>query len=141
MIEELKKLLILHEGKKRSLYFCSADKPTIGVGRNVSEGGIPLSDDEIDLMLTNDICRVQDELRNSFNWYEDLDGVRKAALCDLCFNIGLPSLKGFKLALGHMADHNYDNASVEFLNSKWAKDVGPLRSITITDMIRTGKYQ
>ena len=140
MREKLKDMLIEHEGKKRSLYFCTADKPTIGVGRNVSEGGIPLSDDEIDLMLTNDIKRVEQELMDSFEWYETLDLVRKYALCDLCFNIGLPSLKGFKLALGHMESKSYEDASREFLNSKWAKDVGPLRSIGITDMIRTGRY-
>ena len=91
-------------------------------------------------LLENDIKRVEQELIDSFEWYESLDEVRKDALCNLCFNIGLPSLKGFKLALGHMADRNYEDASREFLNSKWAKDVGPLRSIDITDMIRTGRY-
>lgn len=140
MREKLKDMLIEHEGKRRSLYFCTADKPTIGVGRNVSEGGIPLSDDEIDLMLTNDIKRVEQELTNSFGWYEGLDLVRKDALCDLCFNIGLPSLRKFKMALGSMESKDYKEAALHFLDSKWAKDVGPLRSIDITDMIRTGQY-
>lgn len=140
MREKLKDMLIEHEGNKSHLYFCTSDKPTIGVGRMIGEGGIGLSHEECMYLLENDIKRVEQELMDSFEWYESLDEVRKDALCNLCFNIGLPSLKGFKLALGHMADHNYEDASREFLNSKWAKDVGPLRSIDITDMIRTGRY-
>jgi lysozyme len=57
----------------------------------------------------------------------------------LCFNVGLSRLMGFKKALAAMAIEDYDVAADEFLDSRWAKQVGS-RALTITDMIRTGDY-
>ena len=46
MREKLKDMLIEHEGNKSHLYICTSDKPTIGVGRMIGEGGIGLSHEE-----------------------------------------------------------------------------------------------
>ena len=37
-----------------------------------------------------------------------------------------------------MSIHNYDKAAEEFLDSKWATQVGR-RAIEVTEMIRTGE--
>jgi lysozyme len=117
-----------------------AAKITIGVGRNIDPaGGLGLSQDEIDYLLTNDIKRVTAELDKAFPWFSVLDEVRRYALIDLCFNLGLTRLKLFRLALGAMENQDYETASKEFLDSNWAKQVGT-RAITITDMIRSGLY-
>jgi len=140
MSDRLVKQLILHEGKERFLYYCKAGYPTIGVGRMIGPGGVGLSDDEITYLLHNDVARTRKELTRTFDWFEELDSVRQDALTNLGFNIGLPSLKSFKRALAGMENKDYEEASREFLNSKWAKDVGSRRSIQVTDMIRTGEY-
>ena len=63
MREKLIEMLKVHEGVETHAYKCSASKITVGVGRNVDpEGGIGLSDDEIDYLLQNDIDRVVSEL-------------------------------------------------------------------------------
>ena len=51
-------MLKLHEGVRSKSYLCSAGFETIGVGRNISESGLGLSDDEINYLLANDIERV-----------------------------------------------------------------------------------
>jgi lysozyme len=136
IIEMLRK----HEGVEKYAYKCTAEKVTIGVGRNIDKsGGIGLSDDEIDYLLSNDIKRVSAELIRAFSWYSELDEVRKDAMIDMCFNMGLPRLSKFKNSLAAMANGDYDIAALEFLDSNWAKQVGS-RSITITDMIRSGEY-
>ena len=136
IIEMLRK----HEGVEKYAYKCTADKVTIGVGRNIDKsGGIGLSDDEIDYLLSNDIKRVSAELIRAFPWYSELDEVRKDAMIDMCFNMGLHRLSKFKKSLAAMANGDYDIAALEFLDSNWAKQVGS-RSITITDMIRSGEY-
>ena len=136
IIEMLRK----HEGVEKYAYKCTADKVTIGVGRNIDKsGGIGLSDDEIDYLLSTDIKRVSAELIRAFPWYSELDEVRKDAMIDMCFNMGLPRLSKFKNSLAAMANGDYDIAALEFLDSNWAKQVGS-RSITITDMIRSGEY-
>jgi len=139
-MQKLIEMLRKHEGVETHAYKCTADKITIGVGRNIDPaGGLGLSQDEIDYLLTNDIKRVTAELDKAFPWFSVLDEVRRYALIDLCFNLGLTRLKLFRLALGAMENQDYETASKEFLDSNWAKQVGT-RAITITDMIRSGLY-
>jgi len=134
-------MLRVHEGVETHAYKCTADKTTIGVGRNIDpSGGLGLSSDEIDYLLSNDVKRVSAELIRAFSWFSELDEVRKDAMIDMCFNMGLPRLKLFKKSLEAMANEDYDIAAIEFLDSNWAKQVGG-RSIIVTDMIRSGDYR
>lgn len=133
-------MLRTHEGVETHAYKCTAEKTTIGVGRNIDpSGGIGLSHDEIDYLLANDIKRVEAELLRAFSWYDDLNQPRKDAMIDMCFNMGLPRLSKFKKSLVAMANGDYDLAAMEFLDSNWAKQVGG-RAITVTDIIRSGEY-
>lgn len=135
LIEQLK----VHEGVRSKVYLCSAGYETIGVGRNISESGLGLSDDEIDYLLSNDIKRCREELSFNFDWFDELDDVRQDAMINLCFNIGITSLKRFSNALAAMNIHNYEEAATEFSDSRWASQVGT-RALDVTDMIRTGEY-
>ena len=135
----LKEMLKRHEGIRQFVYQCSANKLTIGVGRNIDkDGGIGLSLDEINYLLDSDIVRCLREL-NEFEWFSELDEVRQDAMVSICLNLGLPRLKGFELALNAMSLRLYDEAASEFLDSKWASQVG-YRAKELSEMIRTGDY-
>lgn len=133
-------MLKRHEGVRDKVYMCSAGYETIGVGRNISESGLGLSEDEIDYLLSNDIKRCREELTVEYDWFSTLDSVRQEALIDLSFNIGQTKLRKFVKALGHMASGNYDEAGQEFYRSRWAEQVGD-RSLEICQMISSGEYQ
>ena len=136
LVEQLK----IHEGVRTHAYLCSESKITCGVGRNLdSDGDIGLSEDEIDFLLNNDIKRCRQELEFHFDWFKELDDVRQDAMINLCFNIGITSLKKFSKALAAMNVHDYETAATEFLDSRWASQVGT-RALDVTDMIRTGEY-
>ena len=111
---------------------------TIGVGRNLDSLG--LTEDEVMYLLTNDIVRCDKELLHNFKWYPEMCRARQDALINLCFNLGITRLLTFKKALQAMADKDYSKAAIEFLDSKWATQVGVTRSNDIALMIRTGKY-
>jgi len=133
-------MLRAHEGVETHAYKCTAEKITIGVGRNIDPtGGIGLSDDEIDFLLANDVARVNKELLLTFSWFAELDEVRKDAMINICFQLGLPRLKKFKMSLAHMKNGDYDLAADEFLISNWANQT-PARAKEITTMIRSGDY-
>tara|TARA_A100001391_G_scaffold149095_1_gene106595 strand:+ start:1707 stop:2129 length:423 start_codon:yes stop_codon:yes gene_type:complete len=133
-------LLRRHEGVKPHAYKCSAGYVTIGVGRNIDEnGGLGLSDDEIDYLLQNDIKRCQQELTTYFVWFEKLDEVRKNAMINLVFNLGLSRLRKFEKALFAMSEQDWETASKELLDSRWAEQVGQ-RAVEIAEMVRTGEY-
>ena len=137
-MSKLSDQLRIHEGVRSHVYLCTAGYETIGVGRNIAESGIGLSDDEIDYLLENDIKRCKQELV-SLSWFPDLDPVRQDAIVNLCFNLGLTRLMGFQNAMGAMAVGDYEKAADEFLDSRWAKQVGR-RSLDVAHMIRTGEY-
>ena len=138
-MERLVKMLKLHEGVRNHVYVCTAGYETIGVGRNISESGLGLTDEEINILLMNDIERVKQELTASYFWFADLDDVRQAAMIDICFNLGLSRLRGFVKAITAMSRQQWDVAADEFMDSRWSEQVGQ-RAITVTNMIRTGDY-
>ena len=134
LIDQLKR----HEGVRTHVYLCPAGFETIGVGRNISESGLGLTEDEIEYLLINDIKRCSQELTNNFKWYLELNRARQCAMINLCFNLGLPTLLKFKNALKSMEAGLFDEAADNFLDSRWARRVGD-RAIEVTSTIRTGK--
>ena len=141
MQTKLTEMLTAHEGSKSHAYKCTAGKITVGVGRNIDpEGGLGLSQEEITYLLSNDIERVEEELSKSLPWLLELDCVRIDALVDMCFNLGLPRFLKFVKALDALEAGDYDRAADEFMDSRWAKQVG-YRAYEVTEMIRTGVYQ
>ena len=137
---QLVKMLKRHEGVRSKVYMCSANYETIAVGRNISESGLGLSEDEINYLLNNDIKRVREELTDSYFWFPAMNEARQDALVDISFNLGQTRLRGFVKALEAMSREQFDVAADEFMDSKWSQQVGN-RAIEVTEMIRTGEYQ
>ena len=135
-MQNLIKMLRQHEGVRNTVYLDSLGIETIGVGRNLKEVG--LSDDEIDYLLVNDVNRCKAEAKQ-FDWYEELDTVRREAILNLLFNLGRPRFMGFKKAIAALGDHNYNLSADEFYDSRWRTQVGQ-RAEDICHMIRTGTY-
>ena len=139
-MNELIEMLRRHEGVRDKVYLCSAGYETIGVGRNISEDGLGLSEDEINFLLNNDIKRVREELTEEYYWFAGLNDARQDAMIDLSFNLGQTRLRGFVKALEAMSREEFENAADEFMDSKWSEQVGD-RAIEVTEIIRTGEYQ
>ncbi len=136
-MKKIVELLKKHEGVRLRPYLCSAGKVTIGVGRNIEDIGI--SDEESDFLLMNDIKRTIRELCENVNFFDTMDGVRKVALVDMCFNLGISRFLKFKKTLKFLSEKNYPAAADEMLNSRWARQVGP-RAKRLSKMIETGNY-
>lgn len=139
-MDKLVSMITRHEGVRSHVYKCSVGMETIAIGRSIGPGGLGLSDDEISYLLVNDINRVIDELSASFPWFLDLDEVRRDAIIDLCFNLGITKLLHFKNGIDAMEDQSYDSAAIHFLDSRWAQQVGD-RAEELCEMIRTGEYR
>lgn len=135
-MQRLKEQLQLHEGKRLTPYLCTAGKTTIGIGRNLDDVGI--DDEECELLLDNDIARVEKQLDLSHPWWRRMDEVRQRVLVDMCFNLGIVRLNGFVNTLAAMKRGDYGRAAVGMLASKWASQVGG-RATRLAQMMRTGK--
>ena len=140
MSEQLREMLRRHEGVRNFVYLCSEGYETIGVGRNIADSGLGLSEDEVDYLLDNDIKRVKTELSDEYFWFGALNEARQEAMIDLSFNLGQTRLRGFKKALDAMSTEDFDRGADEFMDSRWSEQVGN-RATEVTEMIRTGEYQ
>ena len=130
--EQLLQDLIIDEGLRTEIYYCTEGVPTIGVGRNLERG---ISKDEALYLLTNDLNMVETELDARLAWWRGLPDDAQRGLANICFNIGYPSLAKFVIALGYLEEREFDKAADEFLDSNWANQVGQ-RATRVTDLIR-----
>lgn len=136
-VDKLISLIKKHEGVELKPYRDTEGLMTIGVGRNLDHNGIRMV--EADFMLMNDIKDCMEEA-NTYHWYKDLSGVRKAVIINMLFNLGKPRFDKFVKFQSAMAEGLYDRASTEMLDSKWAKQVGN-RAIELSMMMQKDKWQ
>lgn len=133
--DDLRSMLVLHEGLRLKPYKCTAGKTTIGVGRNLDDRGITQA--EAFALLENDIDDVCRELDQVWPWWRQMTDPRQQVLADMCFNLGLGRLKGFVNTIGFMKAGEYDKAADGMLASLWASQVGT-RAQRLARMMREG---
>lgn len=121
-MKEMVKQLELHEGLRLKPYYDTVDKLTIGIGRNLEDTGI--SKAEASFMLQNDLIRIIAELDEQMPWWRELTENRRRILVDMAFNLGTFGLSQFRDMLAATKVGDFDGASKEMLDSKWAKQVG-----------------
>ena len=138
MISNLKDQLVRDEELRLKPYTDSVGKLTIGVGRNLTDKGISFQ--EAQLLLANDIADATADLQAKLPWTATLDDVRKGALLNMAFNLGIGGLLEFHYFLAKMQAGNFSAAAGAMLDSLWARQVGP-RATRLSMQIQTGVWQ
>lgn len=138
-IDSLRAQLIRDEGMRLKPYQDSVGKLTIGCGRNLTDKGISLL--EADVLLDHDITEAAAEVTAAFPWsVTGLDDVRREALINMVFNLGIGGVQKFTKALKALEVQDWTTAAKEMLDSKWAQQVGT-RAQRLADQITTGVRQ
>lgn len=114
-------LIKRHEGFRSEMYTDTTGHSTIGYGFNLEAIKLPRAVAE--LWLAFELEKLQDKL-NDYNWFNDLDHERQAVITDMAYNLGLAGLLEFKQMIEALRNNNYDKASIEMLDSRWATQVG-----------------
>lgn len=131
LLQDLKR----DEGMLLKPYRDTVGKLTIGIGRNLDDVGI--SENEALSLAKSDIFKVTGGLDVALPWWRTMSEPRQRALANMAFNLGVTGLLGFRKALQALQDGNFNQAASEFLDSKWAVQVGD-RSKRVAEMIREG---
>lgn len=129
------------EGLVLHAYDDSLGLLTIGYGRLIDHrkgGGI--TKQEAEYLLSNDIQEKLLELQQRLPWIAKLSDVRKGVLLNMSFQLGVSGLLGFKNTLAKIESGDYEGASVNMLQSKWATQT-PQRAQKMADQMRTGVWQ
>ena len=132
MVAELRR----DEGVRLKPYRDTVGKLTVGTGRNLDDVGI--SDDENNLMISNDIGRTCAGLDKAIPWWRNLDPVRQRVIVNMAFNLGVYALLGFHDTLSAIQASDWQGAHDGMLASHWANQVGE-RAQRLASMILTGE--
>jgi lysozyme len=113
---QLREMLKLHEGLRLKPYKCTAGRWTIGYGHNLeaNKEAIPgsITLEQAERYLDQDIATAEAGCRQRFPFFNALDEVRQAVLIDMCFNLGLNGLAGFKNTLAEVESGNYTSPRI-----------------------------
>lgn len=153
------------EGFKLRVYRCTANKLSIGIGRNLEArrrckdgsfavGITPgetaklgctvasaiakgITAEQASGLFFNDIEGCEADLDYRTPWWRKMSDARQRVLLNMCFNMGIDVLLQFKNTLGMMAAGRYSEAAKGMLASKWARQVGA-RADRLAAMMRAG---
>jgi lysozyme len=155
MLEQLKK----HEGFRGDVYQCTAGANTIGYGHNLDANPIkiseyeamglsiehdfiktPMTKEQASILLELDLKKYIHAVDTSFpDITQLLNDPRKAVLYNMAFNLGMTRLRKFNKMFSAILQGNFIKASIEMLDSAWAKQVGH-RANELSLQMKTGEW-
>lgn len=153
--DKLREELVRDEGFRAKTYRCTAGKLSIGVGRNLDDVGVRADEvvkikatkqdliqrgitlEQAMVLLDSDIDACERDLDRKFPWWRKMSDNRQRVLLNMCFNMGIGTLSGFRNTLIAMSAGRYDDAANGMGKSLWAKQVGR-RAVRLAAMMRTG---
>ena len=71
-------------------------------------------------------------------WWKGLDDTRQRVLANMAFNLGLPRLSNFVKFLTAVQKSDWEKASEEMMDSKWATQVGN-RAVRLKEKMLKGE--
>jgi lysozyme len=143
---DIQQLLQEHEAERSQPYLDCCGLPwrrcgcpvkghlTVGIGRNLD--AVPLTRDEIIMLLNLDIARAIEAVRALCPIYEELSRPRQLVLISMAFNLGKVGLSKFIRMWAAIEIGDWDEAADQMQASAWYRQVGR-RGRDLVDMMRT----
>ena len=139
MVEDLKARIKKHEGFVPKIYRDSLGYATIGYGHLVLptdhfEDGVEYSEVELNEVFEKDF---QNALDNANKLIGDIPLVYQAkeVICEMVFQLGIGGVSKFKNMWKALEEGDYYTASVEMLDSRWAKQT-PKRAESLSNIMK-----
>ena len=129
LVEQLK----IHEGYRAKTYKCTSDKLTIGIGFMVSELSLDL--DICEEILVRKLKDLQYSIKKKFHWFEDMPPHIKDVVMEMCYQLGVGGFSKFRKTISYLENKQFKNASVEMLDSLWAKQT-PNRAKALSNIVK-----
>jgi len=147
--DDLRNLLIRHEGLRLKSYQCPAGKRTIGVGHNMDANPLPdmiqhqldtfgsITEDMAYALLDDDLQTAIKDCQFLYRDFEKFSAARRNALVDFLFNVGRRTARTFERTNRAINRGDWEAAAQGFEKSLWFRQVG-FRGPEIVKMIREG---
>ena len=139
---EMFKMLKKHEGYKPQMYKDTEGHWTIGIGHLVTANEVSkfknrtLSDTEIKSLFDSDLNIAITNAKKFAPNFNTLPLQVQHAIVNMAFNLGINRLMKIKHLRQSLASKDFDKASRDMLDSKWASQV-KVRAIELSDIVRS----
>ena len=130
IVEDIKK----HEGFEPKVYKCTEGYDTIGYGFAIKD--LVLDEDIADLILMKKLHKMLQRILIAFPWFKDVNDKAKGVIVNMCYQLGLSGFSKFKKTIYLLETEQYEDASVEMLDSLWAKQT-PNRAKELSETLRS----
>ena len=131
---ELLKEIKRHEGFKSKVYKCTEGYDTIGYGFAIKD--LELDEDVAELILMRKIQKLLERIIIAIQWFEDSPQEVKFVVSNMCYQLGLRGFSKFKKTIYLLETGQYEEASIEMLDSLWAKQT-PNRAKELSETLRS----
>ena len=121
------------EGFRSQVYQCTAGYDTIGFGFKVSD--LELDVDMAEEILVRKLEKLIRRVKNRFSWVNEAPYEIQDVVYEMCYQMGVSGFSKFKKTIQYLADKNYDKASKEMLDSRWARQT-PNRAIRLSNIVK-----
>ena len=129
LIDQIKE----HEGFMSTVYQCTEGHDTIGFGFKVAD--LELDLDLAEEILVRKLEHLIRRVKNRFSWVNDAPYEIQDVIYNMCYQMGVSGFSKFKKTIQYLADKNYDKASKEMLDSRWARQT-PNRAIALSNIVK-----
>lgn len=135
LIDEIK----LHEGFRSRPYKCTEGYLTIGWGFAIKD--LVIEEDIADLILMRKIQKLLERLIVAFPWFKNSPDEVKSVVTNICYQMDINGFKKFKKTIYLLETEQYEDASIEMLDSKWAREQTPRRAKELSERLASVKKQ
>ena len=129
LIDQIKE----HEGFRSTVYQCTEGHDTIGFGFKVAD--LELDLDLAEEILVRKLEHLIRRVKNRFSWVNDAPYEIQDVIYNMCYQMGVSGFSKFKKTIQYLADKNYEKASKEMLDSRWARQT-PNRAIELSNIVK-----
>jgi|TARA_R110001583_G_scaffold99017_1_gene244207 lysozyme len=128
IVDDIKK----HEGFEPKVYECTEGYETIGYGFAIKD--LVIDKDVADLILMKKLHTLLQRILIAFPWFKDIDDRAKSVVINMCYQLGIRGFSKFKKTIYYLETEQYEEASMECLDSLWAKQT-PGRAKDISEQL------
>ena len=129
LIDQIKE----HEGFRSRVYQCTEGHDTIGFGFKVAD--LELDLDLAEEILVRKLEHLIRRVKNRFSWVNDAPYEIQDVVYNMCYQMGVSGFSKFKKTIKYLADKEYEKASKEMLDSRWARQT-PNRAIELSNIVK-----
>ena len=130
LIDDIKK----HEGFSPVVYQCTAGYDTIGYGQRVKY--LKVTQEQAEEWLLEELQNLRYILADKYDWLLPAPTEVQDIVMNMNYQLGVTSFSKFKKTIYLLANKDYKGASVEMLDSKWARDDTPRRAKELSDRLK-----